>query len=212
MKFNKAKIKSKMNDLENVNPDDLGIYRKVTTSARQCFLLGKSVAGLDEILKKHPLNHSESLKIISFSGGFASISFIKSVAERETIEYLFASTLRVGEKQVGVLDDLEFSGKLKHAEFIVGGLMKNDEKTDYDYYGAFTRACKKNGWRYVVTNNHSKIILMQTPKNHYVLETSSNLNENPKIEQFSFENNKELFDFYKKFFEKVMEVAEHDSG
>lgn len=101
MKFNKAKIKSKMNDLENVNPDDLGIYRKITTSVRQCFLLGKSVAGLDEILKKHPLNHQESLKIISFSGGFAS-------------------TLRVGEKQVGVLDDLEFAGRLKHAEFIVG--------------------------------------------------------------------------------------------
>jgi hypothetical protein len=31
-----------------------------------------------------------------------------------------------------------------------------------------------------------------------VIETSSNLNENPKIEQFSFENDAELFEFYRR--------------
>nr|DAI82559.1 MAG TPA: hypothetical protein [Caudoviricetes sp.] len=41
---------------------------------------------------------------------------------------------------------------------------------------------------------------MKTEKNFYVVETSSNLNENPKMEQFSFENDKSLFDWYKKLF------------
>lgn len=212
MEFRKAKISSKMNELENINPDDLGIYQKISTESRKCFLLGESAAGLQKILEKCQLKPRESLKIISFSGGFASISFVKSIAEREVIEYLFASTLRVGERQAQILDDLEFSGRIKHAEFIVGGIMKTDEESRYNYYEAFCRICKKNRWRYVVVNNHSKIILMQTQRNFYVLETSSNLNENPKIEQFSFENNKELFDFYKEFFEKVMEVAERGKG
>lgn len=44
---------------------------------------------------------------------------------------------------------------------------------------------------------------MRTSENYYVLETSSNLNENPKIEQYSFENNKELYLFYYEFFEKL---------
>ena len=45
---------------------------------------------------------------------------------------------------------------------------------------------------------------METKKNYYVVETSSNLNENPKIEQFSFENDKELFLWYEEFFKELM--------
>lgn len=37
-------------------------------------------------------------------------------------------------------------------------------------------------------------------ENYYVIETSSNLNENPKLEQFSWENDKELFEWYEKLF------------
>lgn len=37
---------------------------------------------------------------------------------------------------------------------------------------------------------------MDTDNGKFVIETSSNLNENPKIEQFSFERSDELFDFY----------------
>ena len=48
-------------------------------------------------------------------------------------------------------------------------------------------------------------MLFDTDNGKYVLETSSNLNENPKIEQFSFEQNSELFDFYKKLFELMFE-------
>ena len=47
---------------------------------------------------------------------------------------------------------------------------------------------------------------MRTKENYYVLETSSNLNENPKIEQYSFENSKELYDFYYDFFDKLEEA------
>lgn len=51
--------------------------------------------------------------------------------------------------------------------------------------------------------NHSKVTLMRTDCNWYVLETSSNLNENQKIEQFRFENDEHLFEFYKvNLFEK----------
>lgn len=51
-----------------------------------------------------------------------------------------------------------------------------------------------------VVKNHSKVILLDTDKGKYVIETSSNFNENPKIEQFSFEKSAELYEFYKKSF------------
>lgn len=47
---------------------------------------------------------------------------------------------------------------------------------------------------------------MKTKNNYYVVETSSNLNENPQIEQFTFENDKDLCQFYYDIFKVIMEV------
>ena len=58
------------------------------------------------------------------------------------------------------------------------------------------------------TNNHSKIILAKTKHNFYVIETSSNLNENPKIEQFNFENSKRLYEFYLLLFKELIQNGE----
>ena len=49
-------------------------------------------------------------KLVSFSGGFASVSFIKAVADAEIIEELTASTLRIGEKQFEYLAALRKAG------------------------------------------------------------------------------------------------------
>ena len=211
MKFKKANISPRFSEIGQTSPEDLGVYQKLSTKKRHCFVLEKSVDCLEILLKKELINSQNCLKIISYSGGYSSISFIKVVAEREPIEELICSTLRVGEKQLGVLDDLEFQGKIKNAKFVIGGIMKSDSGGKYDYYSAFQRVCQKNGWEYCISNNHSKIILMRTEKHHYVLETSSNLNENPKIEQFSFEDSEELFCFYRSFFKKVMEVSKIES-
>ena len=73
----------------------------------------------------------------------------------------------------------------------------------YGYKHRFIEICEKNGWRYISALNHSKVILMQTEKSYYVLETSANLNENPSIEQFSFTQDKGLYDFYYKFFSEI---------
>lgn len=56
----------------------------------------------------------------------------------------------------------------------------------------------------VVKNNHSKILLFDTENGKYVLETSSNLNECPNIEQFSFQKSDELYRLYLKVFEEVL--------
>ena len=155
---------------------------------------------LNKLMPELP-SKDECFKFISFSGGFASISFIEAVAAKEKILELTASTLRIGAKQFDILARLNAKGMLEKATFFVGTLMREDEKRkQYNYYGRIFEKCRELDWRIHSTNNHSKIILMRTEENYYVLETSSNLNENPKIEQFSIENNKGMYDFYYDFF------------
>lgn len=182
-----------------------GIAVALNSKYQHPFILNKSINDLKVLLKNNLPDTKTIYKFISISGGFASISFIKYVAGKEIIEELTASTLRIGQKQFYYLEKLADAKRIKKAKFFIGSksIMEGKRKYEgkYGYFENFENCCKRNNWEYLIVNNHSKIILMKTKNNHYVLETSSNLNENPKIEQYSFENNKDLYDFYYNFFE-----------
>lgn len=182
------------------------ISKKLKNRRLKPFVLSTSVKDLRSEIGDILPDESTVIKLISICGGIASLSFIKLVADFETIEELTASTLRIGRKQFMYLQSLHTQKKLNSARFFVSTMQKDvDAKKSgkYDYAAMFEKTCKKNGWKRVYVNNHSKVILMRTTENYYVLETSSNLNENPKIEQYSFENNKALYDFYYEFFERL---------
>ena len=185
-----------------------GLIKRLGNKKRRLFNINKSVRDLFELTNDQlPLN-GEVFKLISLTGGFSSISFIKAVAKKEIIIELTASTLRIGEKQFKYLSELKNEGRLESALFFIGALMKTDNDKDdkYNYYQKFNKICNENSWKRVIVNNHSKVILMRTEKNYYILETSSNLNENPKIEQYSFENDYSLYEFYYDFFQALKEV------
>ena len=92
---------------------------------------------------------------------------------------------------------------IPQATFIVSSMMKNDVGKLGEYFNFFVNTCKKNKWKWKCVNNHAKLILMRTKQNYYVLETSSNLNENPRIEQYSFENDKELYIWYSNIIKEI---------
>ena len=181
-----------------------GLVEKINSKERITLNIKKETKQLNYLIDNFDKN--KCYKFISVKGGFSSIAFINWVAEREAIEELFVSSLAVGKKHIENLDHLHAEGKIKNANFILGVIFKdsNIDKNKYSYFCAFDNICKKNGWQYKLTNNHSKIILMRTDKNYYVVETSSNLNENPKMEQFSFECDKKLYEFYYNFFIEVL--------
>lgn len=152
---------------------------------------------IEEYMNRLP-GDFECFKFLS-DGGFSSICFILFVSEQAKIRELNVSTFRVGKKEVQLLNALHEKGKLDKVNFICMNLMKEDASTaKYGYYNVLDYICKKNGWGLDTKRNHSKVILFDTDKGKFVIETSSNLNENPKIEQFSFEKDAELYDFYKR--------------
>lgn len=104
-----------------------------------------------------------------------------------------------------VLDVLHKKGKLDYVHFLVGSIMSNDSKVGqkYGYFDSLQTVCDANSWAVTVYTNHSKVLLFDTELWKFVIEKYSNLNENPKIEQFSFEKNEELYDMYHDIFDEV---------
>lgn len=181
----------------------------ITPKKRLQFHIVREAQELTKIMPDLPEN--EVYKMIS-CGGFSSIAFVKYIADRTRISRMIASSLRVGKRHLMVLDNLYKQGKIGSIDFVVGSIMKNDSDTgkSYGYYDNLVEVCKSNKWRVFLFNNHSKILLFDTDLGKFVLETSSNLNENPNMEHFSFEKNEELYMAYEKVFEELFERSVTD--
>lgn len=142
----------------------------------------------------------ESLRAISYAGGFSSCSVVLWIAAKTKIERMFVSTLRVGKKEIDAIKDLHESGKLDSASFVLCGISKENKSLkgkDYGYTEYFEEKCAECGFEWCYAKNHSKIILLDTSEGKFVIETSSNFNENPKVEQFCITKSDLIYDFYK---------------
>lgn len=65
-------------------------------------------------------------------------------------------------------------------------------------------ACARMGWRFDELKNHAKLILMRTEGGaRHCVRTSSNLNENPRIETYSWDNDPDMFAFYARLFDAI---------
>jgi hypothetical protein len=164
-----------------------------------CKQIQKQARNLHQVIERLP-RENECYKLIS-TGGFSSIAFIIHIAVTEGINHLYVSTLTIGKNELQTLITLHTNKNLKNANLYVGRLMKNSQnEKDYAYFAYMVETCKKYGWHFRVIKNHSKVILIETALgNKYVIETSSNLTDNPNVEQFSFECDTGLFGFYRDF-------------
>lgn len=165
---------------------------------RHKFSIGKEITSFDAVTSGKMPATDEIFTLISVAGGFSSLAIILSVAQKETIEKMYCSTFQIGKNHFKKIYGAYLAEQIKDAEFYTSDMQSETDKGKYNYIQLIKQVCEETKWKIKSVKNHSKIILMETAKgNHYVVETSSNLNENPKIEQFSISNDIELFNFYR---------------
>lgn len=192
-----------MFDLDFDFNDYEDIDQVATKEKRVYFDLKESFKRLRQKMRMPEKN--ESIRTISPAGGWSSCSLLMYLANEEVIDELFITTLRVGKKEMSALTDLMEQGRIKKCKIVLCDISKENTRNGkkYDYQETFEEACERLDIEFVYRRNHAKVILAKTKKNHYVVETSSNFNENPKIEQFIFSNSKEIYEFYVNQFGKL---------
>jgi len=140
--------------------------------------------------------------MISPKNGYSSCSLLMCVADKIKIQNIHIATFRVGKKELNELINIK---KLHDCEIFIASsdLQKQINTGIYQYDEFFESTCNLYNIKYKYVKNHSKVIMLLCENDYYVIETSSNFNENPKIEQFSLTNSKELYDFYLKNYKKL---------
>jgi hypothetical protein len=128
-----------------------------------------------------------------------SLDFILAILAHNNIINLTAAFYRVSKKAITELKSLHEKGKIKNLMFLV-----NDgfPKLVPEAYNMLKSHESKN-WKIKLENNHTKIILCDTGTDKYVIEGSGNLSINARIEQYTFDNNEDIYNFHLSWISKI---------
>ena len=169
--------------------------RKTRTS----FVLAREAAQISALMEDPPRD-GERVEMISGRLGFSSMAVIDYVARRDPVELLSVATFNISKKRMRALESLHRRGLVRDARIVT-----SDVKAGRDRY--CREACARMGWRFDEVKNHAKLILMRTEGGaRHCVRTSSNLNENPRIETYTWDNDADIYDFYAQLFDALRDM------
>lgn len=143
-------------------------------------------------------NKNEHIRIVT-KKAINTFDFIQAILANENIKELTIAVYRIGKKIVAQLYDLHKSGKIKKITILI-----NDgfPKLVPDCWNLI-KSKESDKWIIKLENNHTKILLIDTIKNKYIVEGSGNMSINARIEQYCFDNNKHIYDFHYNWIDKI---------
>lgn len=92
-------------------------------------------------------------------------------------------------------------GKIKKIDFYVGEIFPSSYRIEYGMLNELIE--KHKCGRIAVFRNHSKVYAGDGEKFKFAIETSANINTNPRTEQGVMTINDDIYHFYKEYFDKI---------
>lgn len=130
---------------------------------------------------------------------FNAFTFIPFILKHQVISHLFASTYSISIRVVESLMELHDNGMVEKVTLLISDSLIKRNPVTVDKIEAFAQSRANVEIKY--SWNHSKITLARTCRDHFIIEGSGNWSENAAIEQYTFANSKDLFEFRKQIFE-----------
>lgn len=133
-------------------------------------------------------------------GDVDALSFLKVILRQQNLEYLLFSTWCMAAEDVYQFEDWLSQGKIKKLDAYVGEIFPGTYRLEY----ALLKKVIEGYGRIGVFKNHSKIFAGYGDKFYFGIETSANINTNPRTENGCITIDKKLFEFYKDYFDGII--------
>ena len=168
-----------------VEPDDVELAKEEKQPIRVAHRYGhrhltrkaSSEAALSEQLDWH-FREGDCYHCFSF-GDVDSLTFFKHVLRQQRVHYLALSTWCMAGEDVDDLRAWHRRGMLGRVDFFVGEIFPGSYGEVYDAALDFAREC---GGRLVVFRNHAKVMAVVGERFDCLIESSANVNTNPRSE------------------------------
>lgn len=144
----------------------------------------------------------ESFHIVS-NGSFDYFTLIPIIVKLlggKSNSFYFSTwtmNMRNSEEIIKMFDN----GCFEEIKCLVGLYMKKREPSVFNF---MYENLKERSQVIFANENHSKVTLLNFGENYIVVQGSANFTANPRIEQFSIHNSKELFNFHKNWMDEVI--------
>lgn len=138
------------------------------------------------------------------AGDVDSLSFLKVVLNQHRLDYVLCSTWCMAAEDILQLTQWYDEGKIGKMDIYVGEIFPGSYRIEYAMLKKFYEQHPEAG-RVAVFRNHSKIYAGYNESEGFWfgIQTSANINTNPRTEQGSITVDKGLFDFYKEYFDGI---------
>ncbi len=172
----------------------------ITRLTRNIYRKAFSETQLLDVLPKD-FKDGESYHCIT-AGDVDSLSYLKVVLRQQNLEYCLFSTWCMAADDIMQFEEWLESGKIKKLDAYVGEIFPGSYKMEWKKLNDVFQ--KYQCGRIAVFKNHSKIYAGYGDKFAFGIETSANINTNPRTENGCITIDQGIFEFYKTYFDGII--------
>ena len=133
-------------------------------------------------------------------GDVDSLTYLRLIVKQQRLKFALISTWCIAQTDIREIFDWIGKGYIGRVDFYVGEIFKDSYEKEWDLLCKF---CKMYGCRLVIFRNHAKIMLAFGENFDAVIESSANVNTNPRSEQTVITVDSQLAKWYKEIFDDI---------
>jgi hypothetical protein len=180
-------------------PEQGGIKVSHRMGSRQLWRKAASEKALEEAINWH-FQEGDSFHCFSF-GDVDSFSFFKMVLRQQPIRYAAISTWCMAGEDVMDLRKWHEREMVGRVDFFMGEIFRGSYP---DVYAATKEFIEECGGRLVIFRNHSKVMAIEGERFDCLIESSANINTNPRSENTVVTVDRELVSHYIRLFSEII--------
>ncbi len=136
-------------------------------------------------------------------GDVDALTYLKAILRQQDIEYVLFSTWCMSAQDILQIKQWLEQGKIKNLDCFVGEIFPTSYRVELGMLQEMYASGLCGSGRLVIFKNHSKIFAGYGDKFHFGIQSSANINTNPRTEQGVITISKEIYEFYKSFFDEI---------
>lgn len=144
-------------------------------------------------------------------GDIDALSYLAHAIKATHFDYVAISTWCIARPDLEQIETWLESGRIDRFDLYAGEIFPSQYGDEYEY---MLSMAGRYDCRLVIAKNHSKITIASNVEEDYYLamESSANVNTNPRIEQTAIHASRDLFAFYKEFFSGLRSIDRAGKG
>lgn len=139
------------------------------------------------------------------AGNIDSLSFLKAVLRQQSVRHLLVSTWCMGADDILWFREQVETGRIENMDLYLGEIFSGSYRTEFSMVKDLYADHPELG-RYALFRNHSKIMAGMGDKFAFAIESSANINTNPRTENTVVTIDEGLYQFHKDYFDGIVSI------